>query len=270
MSQENVEIVQRGFEAWRRGDVEAMMEDIDRDVITHRAPPQPDAGSWRGPDGLLEAIANWFGGFDDVAVTTKDLIDANDTQVILQMHQRGVGAESRAPVEANFWMVYTLRERLFSHLQSLSLAHHDRTPRGDTVYRLEADAKCVEQLLLRGLFPMAFSALTLAVMFSVLASFDGTLALVAMSIAPLLYLAMRLQTQRMSSGNERMRELESRMVERLYESFSTIRLVKGFAREPHELRRFSGAASDAMDARLRLTARASSHPSALTLPGRRP
>jgi 56kDa selenium binding protein (SBP56) len=38
------------------------------------------------------------------------------------------------------------------------------------VYRLEADAKCVEQLLLKGLFPMTFSAPTLAVMFSVLAS----------------------------------------------------------------------------------------------------
>ena len=112
---------------------------------------------------------------------------------------------------------------------------------------------------------MAFSAVTLAVMFSVLASFDGPLALVAMSIAPLLYLTMRLQAQRMSSGAERMRELESRLVERLYESFSTIRLVKGFAREPHELRRFSGAASEAMDARVLLaTARV-----ALRLPHQR-
>jgi ATP-binding cassette, subfamily B, bacterial len=172
-------------------------------------------------------------------------------------HQAVLMLHTRLHVRIGQAMVYALRARLFSHLQSLSLAHHDRTPRGDTVYRLEADAKCVEQLLLKGLFPMAFSALTLAVMFSVLASFDTALAIVAMSIAPLLYLAMRLQTRRMSTGNERMRELDSRMVERLYESFSTIRLIKGFAREPHELRRFSGAATDAMDARVRLTARES-------------
>ena len=68
---------------------------------------------------------------------------------------------------------------------------------------------------------------------------------------------MRTQARRMSSGATRTRELESRLVERLYESFSTIRLVKGFAREPHELGRFSGAATDAMDARLQLSGRES-------------
>jgi ATP-binding cassette, subfamily B, bacterial len=47
------------------------------------------------------------------------------------------------------------------------------------------------------------------------------------------------------------------MVERLYESFSTIRLVKGFARERHKPGRFSGAATDAMQARLQLAARES-------------
>ena len=32
-----------------------------------------------------------------------------------------------------------------------------------------------------------------------------------------------------------MKELESKLIERLYETFSAIRLVKSFAREPHEL-----------------------------------
>ncbi len=184
------------------------------------------------------------------AIVVIGLVTQFAHQLVLMLHTR---LHTRIGQD----MVYALRARLFSHLQSLSLAHHDRTPRGDTVYRLEADATCIEQLLLKGLFPVAFSAVTLAVMFSVLASIDGPLALVAMSIAPLLYLTMRLQAQRMSSGAERTRELESRLVERLYESFSTIRLVKGFAREPHELRRFSGVASEAMDARVLLARRAS-------------
>ena len=184
------------------------------------------------------------------AIVVIGLVTQFAHQLVLMLHTR---LHTRIGQD----MVYALRARLFSHLQSLSLAHHDRTPRGDTVYRLEADATCIEQLLLKGLFPVAFSAVTLAVMFSVLATIDRPLALVAMSIAPLLYLTMRLQAQRMSSGAERTRELESRLVERLYESFSTIRLVKGFAREPHELRRFSGVASEAKDARVLLARRAS-------------
>src|SRR5829696_2669087 len=52
-----------------------------------------------------------------------------------------------------------LRQRLFDHLQGLALRHHSRIPIGDAVYRLEADAAGLEQLLLRGVFPMVFSAL---------------------------------------------------------------------------------------------------------------
>ena len=168
-------------------------------------------------------------------------------------HQAVLMLHTRQHVRIGQAMVFGLRARLFSHLQGLSLAHHERTTRGDTVYRLEADATCIEHLLLKGVFPVAFSALTLVVMFTVLASFDATLALVAASIAPLLYLAMRLQARRMRARADRTRQLESRMVERVYESFSTIRLVKGYAREPHELWRFRGAATDAMVARLALT-----------------
>jgi ABC-type multidrug transport system fused ATPase/permease subunit len=121
------------------------------------------------------------------------------------------------------------------------------------VYRLEADATCIEHLLLKGVFPVAFSALTLVVMFAVLATLDATLAALSASIAPLLYLAMRLQVRHMRGRADRTKQLESRMVERAYESFSTIRLVKGYAREPHELGRFRGAATAAMEARLALT-----------------
>ena len=41
-------------------------------------------------------------------------------------------------------------------------------PVGDAVYRLEADAGGLEQLVLRGVFPMGFSTITLVVMFGVL------------------------------------------------------------------------------------------------------
>jgi ABC-type multidrug transport system fused ATPase/permease subunit len=167
-------------------------------------------------------------------------------QLVLMLH-------TRLHVRIGQSMVYSLRSRLFSHLQNLSLGQHDRMPKGDTVYRLEADATCIEHLLLKGIFPIAFSTLTLVVMFTVLATFNLTLALVALSIAPMLFVVLRLQNRHLSARAERTKKLEARMVERAYESFSTIRLIKGFAREPHETGRFAGAATDAMRARLELT-----------------
>jgi len=171
-------------------------------------------------------------------------------QLVLMLH-------SRLHARIGQSMVFALRARLFSHLQSLSLVHHERMRKGDTVYRLEADAACIESLLLRGIFPIAFSALTLVVMFSVLATFNLRLALVALSIAPMLYIVLRLQARQLSARAEETRALEVRVVERAYESFSSIRLVKGFGRERHETGRFSGAASAAMQARIDLTHRES-------------
>ena len=171
-------------------------------------------------------------------------------QLVLMLHSRLHALIGQS-------MVFALRSRLFSHLQGVSLLQHERMPKGDTVYRLEADAACIENLLLRGLFPIAFSALTLIVMFSVLATFNVRLALVALSIAPMLYIVLRLQARQLSRRAAEARALEVRLVERAYESFSTIRLVKGFGRERHETGRFSGAASAAMQARIDLTHRES-------------
>ena len=52
---------------------------------------------------------------------------------------------------------------------------------------------------------------------------------------------------------QQVKELESRLVDRLYEILSGIKVVKSFAREPHELERFADAGRETMSARLRYT-----------------
>jgi len=49
------------------------------------------------------------------------------------------------------------------------------------------------------------------------------------------------------------KELESKLLERLYETFGAMRLVKSFARERHELERYRGAGEKAMYARIAIT-----------------
>jgi ATP-binding cassette, subfamily B, bacterial len=165
-------------------------------------------------------------------------------------HQAVMMVHSRLSAATGHQMVRDLRERLFAHLQALSLAHHARTPTGDALYRLESDACCLEHIVLRGLFPIVFSAMTLVAMFTVLAGIDLQLALVSLAVIPFLYVWLRFYTKRMLPNARRAKELESAMVQRLHESISAIRLVKTYAREDFEQRRFSDAAGDALQARL--------------------
>src|SRR3954468_9699208 len=81
------------------------------------------------------------------------------------LHQGVLMAHTRLFTETGHMLTRDLREHLFNHLQRLALLHHSRMPIGESVYRLEADAGCLEQLLLRGIFPMIFSTVTLVVMF---------------------------------------------------------------------------------------------------------
>jgi ketosteroid isomerase-like protein len=114
MSQENVEIVRRGYEAYARGDLGAMLEDIAPEMITYRE--EPDGATYHGPEGLLQAIAEWVEDFDQFTATPEELIDANEHQVVVRVHQTAVGAQSGAPIEADFWFVHTLRDAKVTRL----------------------------------------------------------------------------------------------------------------------------------------------------------
>jgi ketosteroid isomerase-like protein len=94
MSQENVEIVRRGYEAYARGDVAVMLADVDQAMVTYRE--EPDGATFNGRDGLLQAIAEWVEDFDEFVATAEELIDANDRQVVVHVHQTATGSQSGA------------------------------------------------------------------------------------------------------------------------------------------------------------------------------
>ena len=64
-------------------------------------------------------------------------------------------------------VVYNLRATLLTHLQALPLRHHVLARTADSVYRLDADAHCVDDLIIGGLFPLTLATLNLGVMFVV-------------------------------------------------------------------------------------------------------
>jgi ATP-binding cassette, subfamily B, bacterial len=175
--------------------------------------------------------------------------------VIQVAHQIVLMTHTRVHSHTGHLITRDVRERLFGHLQALNLRHHTETPIGDSVYRLEADAGSLEHLLLRGVLPLTFSALTLVVMFGILTTINIWLALVSLSVVPFMFAWIRWSARYIRPGAERTKQAESRLTARLHESFAAIRLVKSFAREPYEGQRFSGAVNEAMRARVTLSRR---------------
>ena len=174
--------------------------------------------------------------------------------IVLQVINQLVSAHgTQVQVDTGQRMVYDLRYKLFQHLQALGLHHHITTNTGDAVYRVDVDAYAIEKLVMSGIFPLATSVTTLIVMFSILAYKDLTIALLSLIVVPFLFLCLRYYTATLSNREERVKELESKLLERLYETFSAMRLVKSFAREPYEVSRYAAAGEKTMNARISIT-----------------
>ena len=162
-------------------------------------------------------------------------------------------AHTQVQVDTGQRIVYDLRARLLGHIQALPLRNHVLGRTADSVYRLDADAYCVNDMVIGGVFPLAAAALNLTVMFAILVGLDATLGLLSLAVAPFLYVCLRYYARTMTDRAESVKAQESTLLERAYEILSSIAAVKSFAREEHELGRFSRAGEATMRARLRLT-----------------
>ena len=202
---------------------------------------------------LPEAVAGWVGRitFDSrvvllVLVVLAGVVLSLVNQVVtLQATQVQVGTGQR--------LVYDLRYRLFRHLQSLGLHHHVKTNAGDAVYRIDVDSYAIDNLVMNGIFPLATSSAALVVMFALMAKIDPLIALLSLLVVPFLFLALRHYMRTLVNRIEEVKGRESRLVERLYEVFSAMRLVKIFAREPFEAARYRKAGTEVMNARIAIT-----------------
>jgi ketosteroid isomerase-like protein len=109
MSQENLELVRRGYEAYNRGDLDGAVSDFAPDCRYTAAGTIPDrTGVFHGRDGYKKFIGWLRSEFDDAQADIDDLIDAGDT-VVIGSTLRGRGKQSGAEAKFTFWQVWTIQ-----------------------------------------------------------------------------------------------------------------------------------------------------------------
>jgi uncharacterized protein len=107
MSEENVKIVRRGFEAWEQGDLEAHLRLIHEDVVCSRAAPLINPRTYHGLEGYLEFAGEWVAPYDELKFLPNEYIDAGD-RVLVEVPQEGRLAGSNQVVRGTFWFLVTL------------------------------------------------------------------------------------------------------------------------------------------------------------------
>jgi ABC-type multidrug transport system fused ATPase/permease subunit len=132
-----------------------------------------------------------------------------------------------------------LRERIFSHLQRMSIGFYSRNKTGVLISRLTNDVQALDQLVTDGVVTLFSSTLTLLGTAAILLFLDAELALITFLTFPVLAVgsvAFRLA----SAGAYRLtREKIAQITAYLQETLSGIRIVRAFGQEPRHLAQFS-------------------------------
>ena len=111
MSQENVELVRRAYEAFNRAGLDALLEYVHPDAeydIT--AAIGPYAGVYYGRTAIRNLFADYFEAWESVRLKPEDFIEVDEDRVVVpfRVHARGKG--SGVEVEAQITHVWTVRD----------------------------------------------------------------------------------------------------------------------------------------------------------------
>ena len=148
------------------------------------------------------------------------------------------------------WVMHDLRRVLYHHIHRLSLAEHDATRTGDLISRVTSDIQTIQDFVTSALLEILTSVLVLAGIVGVMLYLNWRFTLISLSIAPLLFLVVYVFTRRIKTASRNVRKKEGELLSIVQEVFSSIRVVKAFAREEYEERRFERQSLDNVEATL--------------------
>ena len=148
------------------------------------------------------------------------------------------------------WVMHDLRRVLYSHIQRLSLSFHDQKRTGDLISRVTSDIDAVQSLISTVLLGILVNVLTLFGMILVMFYLNWTFTLIALMVAPALFLVVYHFTLRIKKASRAVRRKEGEVVNVLQEVLSSIRVVKAFAREDFEQKRFERESLKSIEAAL--------------------
>jgi len=128
-----------------------------------------------------------------------------------------------------------LRERLFSHIQSMSIGFFTRRSPGVLISRMTNDVEALNQLVTSGVVTMFSSTLTLLGVVVILLVLDVKLALITFLTFPLLAIASVVFRIVSAGAYRATRERIAAVTAYLQETLSGVRVVRSFGQEPRHL-----------------------------------
>ena len=140
--------------------------------------------------------------------------------------------------------LYDLRTKVFRHIQKQPLGYFDRTPIGRLITRTTSDIEALSDLLSAGVVSIIGNLAQLVFIGYFMFSLNAELALVALSLMPVMFWATMKFRDKVRVAYRETRKQVSRLNAFLQEHITGMQVVQIFNREREELRRFHAINDD--------------------------
>ena len=142
---------------------------------------------------------------------------------------------------------FDLRQRFYAHLQRLELGFFDGQQTGQLMSRATVDLQSIRFFLGYGLIFITQNILTIVLVTTVMIAINPLLALIALAPAPLVVFTASRYNRVSRPALQEVQQRIAELTAEAEENVSGIRIVKAFAREEHQLRRFRHAVTRVFD-----------------------
>ncbi|MFJ9953501.1 ABC transporter transmembrane domain-containing protein [Kitasatospora sp. NPDC091207] len=160
-------------------------------------------------------------------------------------------AESRVSGRTGERVLYTLRLKIFAHLNRLGLDYYERELSGRIMTRMTTDLDSLTSFLQTGVVTAVVSLLTFLGIFAALLIIDAGLALMVFAVLPLLVVATLVFRKKSKAQYEISRDLISTVNADLQENVAGMRIVQAFRRLDANTDRFVARGMAYREARVR-------------------
>lgn len=135
-------------------------------------------------------------------------------------------------------ILYDIRDRLYSHIQKLSLRYYQNTKVGEVISRVINDVEQTKNFVVTGLMNVWLDLATLFIAIGIMLSMDVGLTLIAISVFPLYGLSTKYFYKRLRKLTKVRSQALAELQGHLHERIQGIPVIKGFALEDHEQKQF--------------------------------
>jgi ATP-binding cassette subfamily B protein len=131
-----------------------------------------------------------------------------------------------------------LRDFLFDHIQRLSFSYHATTPTGDLIERVTSDVDALRRFFSEQAIGVGRIVLLFVINFIAILNLNTELALVSVVVIPVILLVSLWFFKKVTKAYEEYQAQEAVLSTTLQENLTGVRVVKAFARQDYEKKKF--------------------------------